>query len=98
MIQEVNTIQDVTTFIEDLTKEIGDYNPFGDFTNYINPVTNERVYTDEEAALRKRLLERCFEICQQQSCNFIYLSLVVFEESRDIISYMQGEPRTSFLT
>jgi hypothetical protein len=95
MVQEVNTIQDVVTFLEDVAREIGDYNPFADFSTYINPATSQRMYTDAEAALRKYLLDRCFEVCGQQNCNFIYLSLVVFEEARDIIAYMQGSNHIS---
>lgn len=84
-------MHDVVAFIEDVAREIGDYNPFNYFDSYIDPATGLRKYTPEQAAQRNALLDRCFEVCGQQHSNFINLSLVVYEEARDIIAYMRGK-------
>jgi hypothetical protein len=78
-----------------LAREIGDYNPFSSFNDYIDLATNLPKYTPEEAQLRNNLIDRCFEICAKQDDNFIYLSLVIFEESRDTIAYMQPAQNNS---
>ena len=94
MVQEIKTMQDVTAFLESIAKEIGDYNPFADFSGFVDPATNQPVYTDEEAALRKRLLDDCFAVCGQQGGNFIYLFLVILQEARDNVAHLQSQLST----
>jgi hypothetical protein len=83
MIEQINTAQDVVTFIEEIANEIADFNPFEQFRSYKNPENKEHRYTEEEATLRDQLMERCFEVCKGQSQNFICLAIVVFQEARD---------------
>ena len=92
MLQQVNTVQDVVTFIEEIASEINDFNPFMGFTNYLIPNTTERRYTNKEALLRDHLLEQCFEVCKDQSQNFICLAIVVFQEARDYPLYTGFQP------
>jgi len=83
MLQQVNNVQDVITFIEEIAGEIADFNPFEQFASYKNPQNSQSIYTEQEAAQRDQLMERCFEICKRQSQNFICLAIVVFQEARD---------------
>ena len=76
MIHEINTINDVVAFIEVIAEEIKDGNPFEEFRQH-------QRYKPEEATLRERLMERCFDICKGKSQNFICLAIVVFQEARD---------------
>jgi len=74
MIQQINSIQDVVTFVTTIATEIEDANPFKEFSSL-------NIYTAEEAAIRDKLMERCFEICATQTLNFKSLMLVLMEEA-----------------
>ncbi len=89
MIRQINTTQDVITFIEEVAREIADFNPFKGFSNYLIPDTSQCRYTAEEATLRDKLMEQCFDVCKGQSQNFICLAIVVFQEARDYPTVVQ---------
>jgi len=74
MIQEINTVQDVITFIALLAEEVNDSNPFEELRRH-------HIYTPEEAALRAALMDKCFEVCAAQSMNFKSLAAVIFKEA-----------------
>lgn len=68
MITEIKTLQDVQTFAQHLTKkERLSFHPDDDFFDYINIKTRERFYTDEEAKLRNKLMDDCFNVCKQEN-------------------------------
>ncbi len=83
MLHEIKNVQDVVTFLETISEELQDFNPFIGFKYYRRPNTDQDRYTSEEAEIRDRLLERCFEVCKGKSQNFICLTIVVFQEARD---------------
>ena len=74
MLQQINSIQDVVTFIAIIATEVEDANPFKEFSSH-------RIYTPAEAAIRDKLMDRCFEVCAAQTLNFKSLMLVLFEEA-----------------
>ena len=74
MIQQINTIHDVITFVELIAIEVNDGNPFEELRRHHR-------YTREEAEIRNNLMDRCFDVCAGQSLNFKSLMLVLFEEA-----------------
>ena len=79
MLHEIVTLKDVHTFIEQITGEIDNFNPFEDFANYVYPETHLRRYTDEEAAIRNKHLDRCFDVCVKHTPDFFTYLLNLFE-------------------
>ena len=83
MIQQINTVQDTVTFINQLAAEVDNYHPLEDFSRYQYTETNRPRYTVEEAALRNNLVGRCFEVCADQDADFFYLSQTLFQQAKD---------------
>ena len=81
MIQQIDTIQDVVTFITQIAGEIKDFHPMDDFRTYINPATNQRRYTEEEAVVRNELLDCCFDVCATQNADFFTFLLELFQQT-----------------
>ena len=66
MIAEINTVDDVRTFIREVKAEgLGDaFHPDNDFADYINTETGKDTYELTEAWKRQDLLDKCFEVCE----------------------------------
>lgn len=65
MITEILTIGDVELFIKQLIAEGTNAHPDDDFNNYVNIETGVPAYTTEEAETRNRLMEKCFDVCEE---------------------------------
>jgi len=83
MIQQIETVEDVMTFMEQIAREIKDFHPMDDFTDYVDPATWQPRYTQEEAALRNKLLSRCLDILATVNADFYTFMLDVYEHTRD---------------
>jgi hypothetical protein len=78
MIQEIKSTEDVKTFFNELLAEELNFHPDDRFEDYINCGTKEPTYTEEEAALRNRLLEQSFDICDKESADIYELCIEIF--------------------
>ena len=76
MLPDIKNMLDVMTFIDLITKEVGDGNPFEE-------INSLHRYTCEAAAVRRQQMDKCFEVCARQTRGFIYLAIVLLEEARD---------------
>ncbi len=66
MIKDINTIEDVELFASQLVNDENlSFHPDDDFSDYINMETKERLYSDEEAVNLNQLMEKCFNVCEQ---------------------------------
>lgn len=66
MIKEINTIEDVKLFAFQLVNDENlSFHPDDDFSNYINLETQKTLYSVEEVSVLNKLMERCFDICNQ---------------------------------
>lgn len=81
MVSQINTMQDVCTFIDHIAKEVQDGNPFEEICRSKMAVDDNCLYTEQEATIRDKLMDRCFEVCTVQHRVVIYLFLVLFEEA-----------------
>lgn len=74
MIKDINTIEDVKLFAFQLVNnENLSFHPDDDFSDYINLETKERLYSVEEAASLNQLMEKCFDICEQNDADIYEL-------------------------
>lgn len=80
MLHEITTMQDVETFIEEIAQEIDDFHPLNDFANYVYPKTHLRRYTEQEAEVRNKQLDRCFDVCAKHNPDFFTYLLELFEQ------------------
>ncbi|MEO3402941.1 hypothetical protein AAFN85_03500 [Mucilaginibacter sp. CAU 1740] len=64
MITDILTTADVELFMKQLVNEGTNAHPDEDFHNYVNMETGSPCYTPEEAELRNRLIEQCFDVCE----------------------------------
>lgn len=78
MINEILTLDDVKQFAKELTSEGLSFHPDDDFHDYINLETKEPTYSEEEAGLRNKLMDKCFEICEQEDVDIYTLMMEEF--------------------
>lgn len=78
MITNIETIEDVKTFVKQLVQEGVNYHPDEDFTQYINIHTDNPTYSVEEAAIRNELNYKCFDLCEQVGEDIYNLSQEVY--------------------
>jgi hypothetical protein len=70
MISEINTIEDVKLFAYQLVNEEDlNFHPDTDFSDYINTETGKPLYSIEEIQNLNRLMENCFDICEQNGAD-----------------------------
>ncbi|MGF7217074.1 hypothetical protein GGR92_003241 [Spirosoma lacussanchae] len=64
MISDIKSIADVQEFARQLVAEglTGGFHPDDSFHDFV-AANGSSLYTPEEAAVRNRLLEQCFEVC-----------------------------------
>jgi hypothetical protein len=82
MIQSIQSLSDVENFFKYLIeKEDLNLHPDDDFKNYINLETDLPTYSHEEAEFRNKLMEACFEICDQQEADIYQIgSQILFRK------------------
>ena len=64
IMNDILTITDVEDFMRQLVCEGTNVHPDEDFNNYINIETELSAYTEEEAAIRNTLMNKCFDVCE----------------------------------
>jgi hypothetical protein len=82
MLYEITTMKDVKTFIEQIAHEIDNFHPLEDFTDYVYPDSYFRKYTDEEAEIRNKLLDKCFDVCAYHTEDFFSYLIWYFDLQR----------------
>jgi hypothetical protein len=78
MLQEIETIEDVRTFFNELLAEELNFHPDDDFSDYINYETKQPSYTVKEAADRNRLLTQSFEVCEGVGVDIYEVCIEIF--------------------
>ena len=69
MIKAINTISDVEQFAKHLVQvEKLSFHPDDDFKDYVTN-SNQPFYTTQEAELRNKLIDDCFEVCEREKVN-----------------------------
>lgn len=63
---EIKTIEDVKDFFEQLINEGVNFHPDTPFEDYINFETGRDSFTKEQAEKYTSLLDKCFDICENQ--------------------------------
>ncbi|MDI1324239.1 MAG: hypothetical protein PSV36_15920 [Algoriphagus sp.] len=78
MIHSIHSISEVEDFfIHLIEKESLNFHPDDDFKNYINLDTQLPSYSVEEAEFRNKLMEACFEICDQEESDIYQIGLKI---------------------
>lgn len=65
MLSQITTIEDVKVFTKMLVAEGTNVHPDEDFRNYVNTESGADTYTPEEAALRNKLMNESFQVCEE---------------------------------
>jgi hypothetical protein len=63
MIQEIKTMEDVKTFLQQIAAEIDNFSPAEDFSSYVYPGSSVGRYTEEESGIRNANLNSCIAVC-----------------------------------
>jgi hypothetical protein len=88
MITEIKTIEDVEEFVTQLVAEGLNYHPDDDFENYIDIETGDPSYMPEEALLRNKLNQQCFEICEKTETDIYDISMEIFLKETGLDKYI----------
>lgn len=82
MLKEINNLDDVRLFAEQLIQEGTNFHPDDDFSIYINLKTGLATYTKSEAILRNELMEMSFKTCEvNQTDIYDFMSEIVLIKS-----------------
>lgn len=70
----IETIKDVTLFFDYLVNDRKvNFNPDNDFEDYVCTETYEPLFLSEECKLFNRLMQECFDVCEQaDSADLVY--------------------------
>jgi hypothetical protein len=80
MIKAINTISDVEQFAKHLVQvEKLSFHPDDDFRDYVTNA-NQPFYTTQEAELRNKLMNECFDVCEKEKVDFYGVVLGLIEE------------------
>ena len=83
MQHNITTMKDVRAFIEQIAEEIDIFHPLIDFKDYVYPDSYFRRYTDQEAEIRNKQLDSCFDICTKITSDYFTYILRLYEQKRD---------------
>ena len=89
MLHEITNMEDVKAFIEQIASEIEDFHPLEDFCNYVYPDSYFRRYTDEEAEIRNKRLDKCFDVCAKHTDDFFTYLIWFFDLKRACMTVEQ---------
>jgi hypothetical protein len=78
-IMDIMDLQDVETFLEQIALEIGNFHPMQDFNSYVYPDSYMGRYTEEEAEITNKLLDRCFDVCARVTPDFYTYLLQLYK-------------------
>ena len=93
-IMDIMDLQDVETFLEQIAHEIDNFHPKEDFRNYVYPHSYTRRYSEEEAEIRNKLRDRCYDVCARYSPDtYTY----IFQLYRLVCAEMHREARRSLI-
>lgn len=77
MITKIETLDDVKAFAKQTIAEGVSFHPDDDFNDYVFFKENKPCYTKEEAEVRNRLMNQCFEVCEKEGVDIYSLMLEV---------------------
>jgi hypothetical protein len=80
MIKAINTISDVEQFAKHLVQvEKLSFHPDDDFKDYLTN-SNQPFYTAQEAELRNKLMNDCFEVCEREKVDVYGVVLSILKD------------------
>lgn len=77
---KICTIDDVKEFVEMQIADGLTFHPDDDFNDYININTGKPTYSRVEADLRNRLVNECFEVCEESGIDFYAMGMEIYIE------------------
>ncbi len=78
MLAAINNLDNVNLFFKQLIEEGTNTHPDDDFNDYINLETGKPTYSVTEAALRNKLMSRCFDICESSEVDIYDLMQEIY--------------------
>ena len=81
MITTINTISDIEQFAKHLVQvEKVSFHPDDDFKDYVTN-SNQPFYTIQEAQLRNKLMNDCFEVCEREKVDVYGVVITVIKDN-----------------
>ena len=78
---EIDDIRKVSEFFDLLIKAKVNFHPDDDFGDYINFITCEKSFTDEEAKSLNKAMAKCFEVCEQTGTDIYKIGIDTFRKT-----------------
>lgn len=87
MITKILTIEDVKHFAKQLAAEGLSFHADDDFNDYVNFTNNTPSYNKEDAELRNKLMNECFDVCEKEGLDIyeIIMEELLLESGLDKI-------------
>jgi hypothetical protein len=77
MITKIETANDVKAFAKQLIAEGISFHPDDDFNDYVNYKVGTPSYSKEEADVRNKLMNSCFDVCEKEGIDIYGVMLEV---------------------
>jgi hypothetical protein len=80
MIENINSLEDINSFVRKIINEGVNFHPDDDFNDMINFENKTLLYSKTEANERNKLNEQCFEYCEFNNLDYYTIALEVFKK------------------
>lgn len=88
MITEIKNLGDVAAFMHCLIEEGVNAHPDTDFNDYVHMDTGAATFSPAEAALRNRLMEQSFDICESNNEDLYSFMQEIFLKETGLDKYI----------
>ncbi|WP_133162683.1 hypothetical protein [Flavipsychrobacter stenotrophus] len=78
MIQQINTVDDVKIFFNELLAEGVNFHPDDPMETYQHRDTGKSFYNDQETFVRNNLLAQAFDVCETEDADIYELCIDIF--------------------
>ena len=77
MITQIRTSKDAETFAKQIISEGVSFHPDDDFNDYVVFKTGVTCYNKQQAKVRNKLMNKCFQVCEKEDVDIYSLMLEV---------------------
>lgn len=77
MLTRITTMEEAGDFAVQILREGVSFHPDDDFNDYVFFKENRPCYTADDAALRNRLMDECFALCEKEGIEIYEFMLAI---------------------
>jgi hypothetical protein len=91
MITKIKTTNDIEKYAAMLIDEGTAFHADTEFNDYINLNNGDSTYTSDEAGLRNRLMNECFNVCENKNEDIYEIMMDVYLKCTKMTNLFRGQ-------